>query len=59
MLSGENLSFIGEQSGFVQVPTIALGDNKVLLQANEGEYIDIEETGYMYIFCELGVTLVD
>jgi len=50
MLSGVNLQLVRECSGFEQVPPIDLGDQKILMQANEGDYMDITQSGYIYIF---------
>jgi len=50
MIDGESLNFVPECSGFEKVPTIELGEEKVLLQANEGDDIEITKSGYIYIF---------
>lgn len=50
MLDGESLQLIPENSGFVQVPGIDVDLGKVLLQANEGEDIEITRNGYIYIY---------
>jgi len=50
MLDGEKLDYMQECSGFLKVPEIAAGDEKQLMQANEGEDIEIKKTGYIYIF---------
>ncbi len=50
MLDGENLELVQENSGFVKVPMIDVGKGKVLLQAEDGEDIEITRSGYIYIF---------
>jgi RHS repeat-associated protein len=50
MLDGENLNIVPDCSGFERVPNIEIGENKVLLQAKEGEDIEITRSGYNYIF---------
>ncbi|MBS4042284.1 MAG: RHS repeat-associated core domain-containing protein, partial [Chitinophagaceae bacterium] len=50
MLDGENLELVQENSGFVKVPMIDVGEGKVLLQAEDGEDIEITRSGYIYIF---------
>ena len=44
------LQLVNECSGFVQVPVINAGEEKKLLQAEDGEDIEITKSGYIYIF---------
>lgn len=50
LLDAEQLKLVSESSGFQRVPVIEAVDEKQLLQAEEGEDIEISRNGYIYIY---------
>ncbi len=44
------LGMINENSGFTKVVGENMAENKILLQAEEGEEIEVQQSGYLYIF---------
>jgi RHS repeat-associated protein len=50
MLNEEQLKLVQENSGFKRVPKMELTDEKQLVQAEDGEDIEIQQNGYIYVY---------
>lgn len=50
LLDYEQLKYVPESSGYQKVPQIEATDEKQLVQAEEGEDIEISRNGYIYIY---------
>jgi len=50
MLDEEQLKLVQENSGFKRVPQMDITDEKELVQAEDGEDIEIQRNGYIYVY---------
>lgn len=50
LLEDEQLKLVPENSGFKRVPKMELTDEKQLVQAEDGEDIEIQRNGYIYVY---------